>query len=182
MSILSTKPWLRYVLVFGVCVVLDVLSIWRWSAIRGEAALAVDQAIDTAALVQQIEQLRTAAVKQDSAIAADSLAKSIETAATSTGLANDRIVHIAPRPPRQIPDSPYLEQVTEIELREIGFSDLIRFMAAITGNGTHVHIPQLSLRAPPQVALNTSNETEKWNAQLTLTTYAQTTSVTLQAR
>jgi hypothetical protein len=155
----------------GVLFVADGWAGWQWANCQHALAIMRLETADSLALYQKIDSLRQAPVKVEvSARTGDALAKLVESAAQEAGLPTDRIVHVAPAEPRRLGDSPYLEQITAVELRAVTLRQLAEFSLSVGKKDPQIAIPNLALRMPPGDA-NPNSGRELWNVQLTLTAH-----------
>jgi hypothetical protein len=154
----------------AVCVA-DVWAGWEWTGRRQQLAVFRQQSQDSEALADKIDHLRQAPVKvEETTRAGDTFSKLVESVALEVGLASDRIVHVAPSEPRRIGDSPYLEQSTAVELREVTLRQLVEFSVALGRKEPRLAIPNVAVRIPPGDA-NPNKGRELWNVQMTLTAH-----------
>lgn len=120
-------------------------------------------------VANQIESLRRAPVRVEQGVrTGEALARIIETSAKKAGLSPELIVRIDPGDVRQLGDSPFFEQRTDVELREAPLQKVIEFAIAVENAGTSMEVPNLSLRLPGGLEDTTLTD-ELWNAQLLLT-------------
>lgn len=155
-------------------IALDGWALWNWRTRREEAAEAAAQLAACQRMAARIERLRQAPQEVEEGLRShESIARLVESAAGQSGLGAERIVHVAPGAPRPVPDSPYTEQATEVELREVTLPQLVELTQALRGAAPGVRVPSLALRTPPHdrsVELG-AGQPETWNAQLTLTSH-----------
>ena len=120
-------------------------------------------------LASKIEALRKNPIQvEEGARTNDALAQLVETAARQVNLNPEQIVRIDPSESRRIEKTPYLEQRTSIELREIPLRKIVEFSLALEQSGKGIDVPTLSIRIPAGVE-PTANKEELWNAQILLT-------------
>jgi len=144
---------------------------WDWTVGQQELASDQEHLAVCEELGGRIEIIRDAPVKVDeTARTGDALAKLIESAAQQAGVDADRIVHVAPAEPRRLGDSPYLEQATAIELREVTLRQLIEMTLAIGRLAPRLKVGSASLRTPPGEPIQ-GDTRELWNVQLVLTAH-----------
>lgn len=142
---------------------------WTTWIQRDQAQAAQAQAIHLAGLAEQIEQLRRSPTQVDAgARSSDALARIVEQAAQAAGLNLENIVRIDPGEPRRLADSPYLEQRTDVELREVSLARIVEFTIALGREETGLDVPTLALRLPGGLE-NPAQGEELWNAQILLT-------------
>ncbi|MCA9077768.1 MAG: hypothetical protein KDA93_22265 [Planctomycetaceae bacterium] len=145
---------------------------WQWKQSRDELRFATEQWREVDTLARKIEELRDAPAKYEETLRTnEALAELVENSARLTKLPTDRIVQIAPSEPRRVGDSPYKEQLTELELREITLQQLVELTLAILQADPGVSVSTLSLRVPPgnREAAADEQTDEFWNVQLHLT-------------
>lgn len=145
---------------------------WQWQQSRDELGFATDQWREVEALAGKIEELRDAPARYEETLRSnEALAELVEDSARLTKLPTDRIVQISPSEPRRVGDSPYKEQLTELELREITLRQLVELTLAILQADPGVSVSTLSLRVPPgnREATADGQADEFWNVQLHLT-------------
>lgn len=162
-----------------------ILSLLKWAALglilangwigwtcwihREQAFAAQAQVQHLVVLAEKIESLRRNPVRvEQGARTGDALARIVESAARQAGLNPEQIVRIDPGEMRQLGDSPYLEQRTDVELREASLQKIVEFTLAVEGSGTSMDVPTLSLRVPSGPDSPAGTE-ELWNAQVLLT-------------
>lgn len=118
---------------------------------------------------RQILELRDRPIKVETDLrTSDALARLVEEGAKQVGLKSEQIVQIDPGDPRRVAETEYLEQRTEVELREATLRQIVEFTIALEKTGKSLTVPQLSLRVPPGQETATGPQ-ELWNAQLLLT-------------
>lgn len=149
----------------------DGWAFWQWAANRQQALDATSQLESCQDLALEIEMLRLEPLRADEGTrSSDSLAALVQKVAKTTGLNPDRIVHISPTEPRRVADSPYQEQTTDVELREISLRQLIEFTLTIADTSPGLHVPKVALGVPPG-SEKVNGDKEMWNAQLMLTSH-----------
>jgi hypothetical protein len=156
---------------FVVCclLVFDGWALWQWASSQQLLDSDQDRLAAANRLARSIESLRRSPEKLDAnARSADSLAKLIESAAQQVGLGTDRIVHVAPSEPRRVGNTPYLEQVTAVELRDVSVKQLVDLTRSLGEIAPRLTIPSISMRTPANEA-NSAGKAELWNVELTLT-------------
>jgi hypothetical protein len=147
----------------------DGWALWQWTSTRQQLDFDEQQIAATNRLADSIRALRRSPAKLEvTARSADSLAKLIEASAQQVGLGTDRIVHVAPTEPRRIGNTPYLEQTTAVELRDVSLKQVVDLTQALGQAAPRLAIPSISIRMPPSEA-NSSAKGELWNIELTLT-------------
>lgn len=155
-------------LILGVA---DAWAGWLWMRSREERGHARDQLAICQEVSREINSLRSAPIRfEEGARTSDALAQLVESSSQRVGLGSDRIVHISPGEPKRLGESPYQEQVTEVELREVTLKQLLQFALAVGNTGPGIHCGALTLRVPPGTE-DSDSGTELWNAQVLLTTY-----------
>ncbi len=141
---------------------------WEYWARREQAQDAEAQLAAVSNLAQKIEKLKSAPLQvNEGAQSTSALAQLVESKVKSVNLKPEQIAHIVPGEPRRIGETPYLEQATDVELRQASLKSIVEFTIALGQSGPGIAVPSLSLRVPPGTE-NASGE-ELWNAQLTLT-------------
>jgi hypothetical protein len=147
----------------------DGWALWQWVSSQQQLDADVQELAAANRLAHSIEALRHSPEKLEAtARSADSLAKLIESAAQQVGVGTDRIVHVAPSEPRRIGNTPYLEQTTAVELREVSLKQLVDLTQALARVAPRLSIPSISIRMPPAES-NSAGNGELWNVELTLT-------------
>lgn len=142
---------------------------WTCRIQYDQAQRAQDQSLQLESLAEKIERLRQSPAKvEQGAHTGDALARIVETTAKEVGLNPAQIVRIDPGEPRRLADSPYLEQRTDVELREATLRNIVEFTIAVSGSETGMDVPILSLRVPTGTETPPNGE-ELWNAQFLLT-------------
>ena len=149
----------------------DAWAGWLWMRSRQDWTQARDQLTLCQALANEIQMLRSAPIRfEEGARTSDALAQLVESSSQKANLGSDPIVHIAPGEPRRVGDSPYQEQLTEVELREVTLRQVLEFALVVGRSGPSIHCSTLTLRVPPGTE-ESLGEGELWNAQVLLTTY-----------
>lgn len=147
-------------------------SAWQWHLATTEVAFVQDQLKECQRLGSQIGRLRQAPMQfEESLKSNDALARLVEQAVGQATIEKQRITEISPGEPRRVGDSPYKEQITRVGLREVTLPQLVKFLLAVPQADPAIHIDTLDLRVPVGTA-NSSESTEQtefWNAELTLT-------------
>jgi hypothetical protein len=115
-------------------------------------------------LAARIASLKTQpAMAGTSQQAIEELAARVQASAQSFGINADDIASIAPDAPARLADSPYLEQSTTVELRELTLVQLVDLLYALSNHQSGLRIKALHLTAPPQkIGGNT------WSAEITV--------------
>jgi hypothetical protein len=127
-----------------------------------------DNSVRDAQICQQLAS-RIASLKTQPAMAGTSqqaieeLAALVQTSAQSFGIKADDIASIAPDAPTRLADSPYLEQSTTVELREITLGQLVDLLSALSNHRSGLRIKALHLTAPPQQIVGNA-----WSAEITV--------------
>jgi hypothetical protein len=154
----------------GLCLLAgDVWVAWQWTSSQQQLGADQQQFAADNQLARSIEALRRSPEKLEAtARSADSLAKLIEAAAQQVGVGTDRIVHVAPSEPRRIGNTPYLEQTTVVELRDVSLKQLVDLTQAVGRVAPRMTIPSVSIRMPHSES-NLLSRGELWNVELTLT-------------
>lgn len=152
-------------------VAFDLWAAAQWWKLQETVQLSTEGLQRATRLAAEIHALRAKPRQVDeTARTGESLAQQIEAAATQAGLSHDRVVHVAPGAPRRLPDSAYLEQATQIELRDVTLAQLIQLSLLVSSSPSGC-VPALTVRVPPQIKTEDGGTVETWNAQVTLTTY-----------
>ncbi len=147
----------------------DGWMLWQWDTAREQLEWEQEQLSVGDRLGQSIRALRRSPEKLDTnARSADSLAKLVEASAQQVGLGTDRIVHVAPSEPRRVGNTPYLEQTTAVELRNVTLKQLVDLTQAVGQTAPRLTVPTISIRTPPGDS-NSPEHHELWNVELTLT-------------
>ena len=150
-------------------VLFDGWALWQWDSARQQLDWEQAQLAAADRLANSIRALRRSPEKlEPNARSADSLAKLVEGAAQQVGLGTDRIVHVAPSEPRRVGNTPYLEQMTAVELRNVTLKQMVDLTQAVSRNAPRLMVSTISVRMPPAES-NSANRNELWNAELTLT-------------
>lgn len=158
---------------------IDAFLGWRLASSHSDALHAAEHTAEVDDLAGQIERLRVMPLQiEDTVRSGESLAQCAEAAARTAGLDPTRLVHIAPSAPQRLDGMPYMEQRTEIELREVTLRQMSEFCLAIPQHIPGVHIPTLNMRLPPRADFaNPESSHETWNVQLTLTSHIYTPNI-----
>jgi hypothetical protein len=96
------------------------------------------------------------------------LAQAVEAAATAANLSRDNIVRIDPQALRQIGETDYKEQPTEVELQSVGVAQLKQFLDAVAHSDSNFEVRTLRLR-PPHDDEASQDKPETWLAEVVLT-------------
>ncbi len=127
------------------------------------------QVMQLEGVANRIEGLRQHPAKvEQGAQTGEALARIVETAAQTVGLNPEQIVRIDPGEPRRLAETPYLEQRTDVELREATLRKIVEFTIALGNTSDSMEVPILSLRVPSGTETPPGGE-ELWNAQFLLT-------------
>ncbi|MDR1480177.1 MAG: hypothetical protein LBJ00_14675 [Planctomycetaceae bacterium] len=94
------------------------------------------------------------------------IAQSVEAAMVQADISSDKLVRIEPRSAKRFEKTPFLEQPSHLELRDLTMEQLIRFLHALSIQN-HLDTTDLRLHVPRSVAPETGPEI--WNAELVLT-------------
>ena len=147
-------------------------NVWTgWTCwIRQEQTVAAQAQVQrVATIAEKIKVLRRNPVRvEQAARTGDAIARIVESAAKQVNLNPDQIVRIDPGETRQLGDLPYVEQRTDVEVRESSLQRIIELAIAIEDAGVSMDVPMLSLRVPSGVE-NPNTTEELWNAQILLT-------------
>ena len=118
-------------------------------------------------LASQIVKLRGKPLRAASeAHSATELARVIEKSTQSAQLPATNLVQIDPQAAHRVGNSPYSEQATHLEIRDVTLRQLIAFLRAIVEDQSGCEIAELRLRAPRDEPASTP---ETWQAEITLT-------------
>ena len=94
-------------------------------------------------LAANIESLRQSPVRVDEGVqSSDALAVIVETSAKQVGLNPQQIVRIDPGEPRRIGESPYLEQKTDVEVRDASLRQIVEFILTLEDGGNGLSVPK----------------------------------------
>ena len=137
-----------------------------WSASQSEIDDAQNAIQECRQLASKITKLRGKPLRAASeAHSATELARVIEKSAQSAQLPATSLVQIDPQPARRIGTSPYSEQATHLEIRNVTLRQLIAFLRAIVEDQSGCEVAELRLRAPRDEPATTP---ETWQAEITL--------------
>lgn len=145
---------------------------WQWQIAEAEAVFARQQLAECERLARRIFRLRRAPARfEDSLRSNDALARLVEDGVKLAGVETRNISEISPGEPRRIGDTPYKEQLTTVQLREITLPQLIAFLLSVPEVDRAIQIGTVNLRAPigGNSAVSRQPTAELWNTELTLT-------------
>lgn len=94
------------------------------------------------------------------------IAQSVESAMVQAEIPAGKLVRIEPRSAKRFEKTPFLEQPSHLEFREVTMEQLIRFLHAVSTQN-HLETIELRLHAPRSTVSETGPEI--WNAELVLT-------------
>jgi hypothetical protein len=142
-------------------------NLFAWATFeraRSDAADSLRDAETCRKLAAQITSLRTQPMMADnSQKAVEELAARVQLSAQSLGIDSHNIASIAPDSPARLADSPYLEQATTVQLREVTLPQLVKLLCNLSGNRSGLRIKALHLSIPPQQAAGNI-----WSAEITV--------------
>lgn len=148
-------------------------SLFRMIGLRQQHLNVISELSATEARLPQILTLRK---KPDRAAQQTSsevtLAKIIEESATRSGLEPAQVVSIEPQSPRRVGNSSYEENATVIRVERASLVQLAKLAASLhqqNANTQPLEVASIRLSAPFQSGLRSSESTEEWNMELTLT-------------
>lgn len=123
---------------------------------------------DCRSMASQIERLRTG--RQRALLKtkpSDELNRKIADWASRVGIPADRLIRIEPQQPSRIGDTPYLQQVTELEIMQTELPKLIELAQASQRDEEGLKVSSMRLSLP---RLESDKDgPEQWNIELTLT-------------
>jgi len=101
----------------------------------------------------------------------------MEATAQAVGVVPGRIVRIDPRSARRIGDTPYEEQPTRVELRELTLEQIVSFLSKVVREERGTEVTELRLKPARTGGVNAedspvSGQVELWDAEVTLTALA----------
>ncbi len=132
---------------------------------RGDALDSLRDAQICRKLAAQITSLRTQPTMADtSQKAIEELAARVQLSAESVGINPDDIASIAPDQPTRLAESPYLEQATTVQLREVTLPQLVKLLCNLSDNRGGLRIKAIHLSIPPQQVTG-----DLWSAEITVT-------------
>jgi hypothetical protein len=94
------------------------------------------------------------------------IAQSVEAAMVQAEIPAEKLVRIEPRSAKRFEKTPFLEQPSHLEFRDVTMEQLIRFLHALSTQN-RLETTDLRLHGPRSVASETGPEI--WNAELVLT-------------
>jgi len=145
-----------------------VANLFAWATYERARGDALDSLRDVQIchkLAAQITSLRTQPTMADtSQKAIEELAARVQLSAQSLGITPDEIASIAPDQPMRLADSPYLEQATTVQLREVTLPQLVKLSCNLSDNRGGLRIKALHLSIPPQQVTG-----DMWSAEITVT-------------
>lgn len=155
---------------FGLLLANGGLGWLCWTAWE-QAFSAETQTVRLEQLTRQIDALRQNPIQvEEGARSRDALARLVEASALQAQLDSTQIVRIDPGESRRIEQTPYLEQRTNVEIRETTLQKIIEFALALEQAGHGLAVTSLSCRVPAGAETPARTE-ELWNAQLLLTSH-----------
>jgi len=142
---------------------------WNWQISREEALDARRNYQQAERIAAQIEQLRTAPEKFSTDVQSrETVLKLVEDSARATGLNPELILNINPSDPKPIPETPYQEQRTELQIRDVTLPQVLQFTLQILQADPGLQVPQFEFSVPAGSFGEESGE-EKWDVDFTLT-------------
>lgn len=136
----------------------------RLVAARDAATSAARALADCQRLARRIEAARGPAGSSDAEVA-----RTIESAAKAAELPDESVERIEPGSPKRLGDTPFVEQPTTVELRDVELRQLFRFLhalAAAEGPGAPgVGLKDIRLTAPA----SPTADRDVWSVQGTVT-------------
>lgn len=155
--------------------VLAVCSLWLYFTMDANCEAARVEAENLRVcreLADRVKKMRQRPAQTGTeARSATALALQIENSAKTANIPQAQIVQIDPQPARRLGSSPYKEQPTRVELRDVGMSQLILFIDGLLAGQPGADLAELRLSASegsnaPAASGGTS---ERWEAELVLT-------------
>ena len=151
----------------GLIVVLVVAALWCVSVLgdsRKQARSAVENLAVCQRLAVDIQALRQRpAIAGQPGIELTNLARRIDSAKAAAGIPDASLVRIEPQEPRRLADGPYMEQLTQVALRQVTMQQCITFLHALSDERSGLSVRELRLTAPQDTA-----DTTAWTADVTL--------------
>jgi hypothetical protein len=154
----------------GACIMALVgAMVWCASTLqlaRDRAQSAVDELRACRSLAAQIEVLRHrgGVVGGTREIEVTDLARRIDAARAAAGIADGSVVRIEPQEPRRVGDSPLMEKLTLVLLRQVTVKQCVTFLHAIGTDRSGLEASEVHL-TDPAVA---GQDAEQWTANITL--------------
>jgi len=145
--------------------VLDALAAMRLADARANAERQRDNALRCRSLAASIASLRSLpSVAGASEPANDDLARHVEAAAATAGIAKEAVIRIAPEAPRRIGDTPYLEKPAQLTLKQITLLQLAALLRQLTADASGIRATSLRISGPRE-----GENSGHWNCEVTLT-------------
>ncbi len=94
------------------------------------------------------------------------IAQSVEAAMVEAAITADKLVRIEPRSATRFEKTPFLEQPSHLELRDVTMEQLVRFLHTLQTQN-RLETRDLRLHAPRMLSIDSSPEI--WSAELVLT-------------
>lgn len=137
----------------------------------GRSHRAASEAADNAKTCQELSRRIIELKKKPELISGNmsstaQIAQSVEFAMVQAEIPAGKLVRIEPRSAKRFEKTPFLEQPSHLEFREVTMEQLIRFLHAVSTQN-RLEAIELRFHAPRSSALETGPEI--WNAELVLT-------------
>ena len=167
MNVTYSRAELLVAVCFGLLLVFVTWSFLNYRAGKTAAQSAAENLQSCRHLAAQIRSLRERPVQAAMSLQPHSeMASQIEQTAQASQIPQSLIMRIDPQPSQRIEDSPYKQQSTQVELREVNLKQLIAFLLRLHTAPAKLQAEALRL-SPPRLEGTGSQET--WRAEVTLT-------------
>jgi hypothetical protein len=163
-----TAPKTRFPLL--VLIGLFILALFLYGELR-RLRRAAQEAADNAQRCQELAQ-RVIELKKKPELISGSMsstaqiAQSVESAMIQAEISAEKLVRIEPRSGKRFEKTPFLEQPSHLEFREITLEQLIRFLHTLS---TQNRLETMDLRIHASRSAAAESGPEIWNAELVLT-------------
>ncbi len=150
-----------------------LLGLAGWSLIRMQSAYAAaatarDNRDACKHLAARLQTLRRSPQQASTNVrSASALTQDIETAARSAQITPPQIVQIDPQPARRVGNTPYQEQPTRIEFRDLTLPQLLAFATALIDSQASADVAEIRLSAARDEPAE-GQSAERWAAELTV--------------
>lgn len=150
--------------------VFTILAVWLYGEL-GRARRAAVEAADNARVCTDLSHRIVDLKKKPELISGSmsstaQIAQSVEAAMVQAEIPAEKLVRIEPRSAKRFEKTPFLEQPSHLELRDVSMEQLVRFLHALATNN-RLEATDLRLHAPRSSSSDSGPEI--WSAELVLT-------------
>lgn len=153
-------------------VALTLLMAWgyaQFTASRSEAIASAEDLEICRRLAHELQALKAKPLRAAlEARSSTEVAGRIEAAAKTANLPISSVIQIDPQSPRRVGNTPYKEQPTHVELRDVTLKQLLVFVHTLASDELKLDLAEVRLSAPRDEPSAAPTE-ERWMAELALT-------------